>query len=39
MPRVEMADHFFESAHHEIHKNIGFVFLGEKIRGSDAKTP
>ena len=39
MPRTEMADHFLESAQHEKHENIGFVFLGLKIRGSDAKMP
>ena len=39
MPRTEMADHFLESAQHETHKNIGFVFLGQKQRGSDAKMP
>ena len=37
MPRTEMADHFLESAQHETQENIGFVFLGQKIRGSDAK--
>ena len=32
MPHTEMADH-------ETHKNISFVFLGQKVRGSDAKMP
>ena len=39
MPRTEMADHFLESAQHETHKNIGLVFLGQKIRRSGAKVP
>ena len=39
MPRTEKADHFLESAQHETHINIGFVFLGQKIRGSDTKMP
>ena len=39
MPRTEMADHFLESVQHETHENIGFVLVGQKIRGSDAKMP
>ena len=39
MPHTEMADHFLESVQHETHENIGFVFIGQKIRGSDAKMP
>ena len=39
MSRTEMADHFLESAQHETDKNIGFVFLRQKIRGSHAKMP
>ena len=39
MPRTEIADHFSESTQHETHENIGFVFLRQKIRGSDAKMP
>ena len=37
-PHTEMAYHFLEIAQHETHENIGFVFLGQKIKGSDAKS-
>ena len=39
MPRTEMADHFLESGQHETPENIGFIFLGQQVRGSDAKMP
>ena len=39
MPHTEMANHLLESAQPETHENIGFVFLGQKIRGSNVKMP
>ena len=37
MPHTEMADHFSESEKRKKYKNVGLVFLGQKIRGQAMK--